>query len=142
LKDAQKTTDAEKFDFEAIEREFVREQSHSCTLKVAKAVENSEQKKAEAAFRRELKKFTSSTKPHHCLVKSIEITAPSAILEEGIVLIDTPGLGDTERFRVSLTERVVEDVDAILFLTKSGASYDQSEKDFLMGVLRKGTVRL
>jgi hypothetical protein len=62
-------------------------------------------------------------------------------LDQGVLLIDTPGLGDTERFRVSLTENVVADVDAVLFLTKSGASYDQSEKDFLLSLLRKGTVK-
>ena len=45
------------------------------------------------------------------------------------------------RFRVYLTEQTVEDVDAVLFLTKSGASYGQSEKDFLLTLLRKGTVK-
>lgn len=58
-----------------------------------------------------------------------------------MLLIDTPGLDDTERFRVSLTEKAVEDVDAVLFLTKSGAAYGQSEKDFLLTLLRKGTVK-
>ena len=58
-----------------------------------------------------------------------------------MLLIDTPGLDDTERFRVTLTERVVTGVDAVLFLTKSGASYGQSEKEFLLSLLRKGTVK-
>lgn len=58
-----------------------------------------------------------------------------------MVLVDTPGLDDTERFRVHLTERAVEGVDAVLFLTKSGASYGQAEKDFLLRLLRKGTVK-
>ena len=71
----------------------------------------------------------------------IDIEAPSKILGEGVVLIDTPGLDDTERFRVELTERAVQDVDAVLFLTKSGASYGQSEKDFLLSLLRRGTVK-
>ena len=57
------------------------------------------------------------------------------------MLIDTPGLDDTERFRVSLTEKTVEDVDAVLFLTQSGEAYGQSEKDFLLTLLRKGTVK-
>ena len=51
------------------------------------------------------------------------------------------GLDDTERFRVSLTEKTVEDVDAVLFLTQSGEAYGQSEKDFLLTLLRKGTVK-
>lgn len=57
------------------------------------------------------------------------------------ILIDTPGLGDTERFRVALTEQIVKDVDAVLFLTKSGPAFDQSEKDFLLSLLRRGTVK-
>jgi hypothetical protein len=44
-------------------------------------------------------------------------------------------------FRVQLTERAVQDVDAVLFLTKSGASYGQSEKDFVLSLLRKGTIK-
>jgi signal recognition particle receptor subunit beta len=98
-------------------------------------------KKSETEFRRNLKEFTSGAKPHHCLVQAIEITSPAAILDQGVLLIDTPGLDDTERFRVSLTERTVEDVDAVLFLTQSGEAYGQSEKDFLLSLLRKGTVK-
>ena len=56
-------------------------------------------------------------------------------------MVDTPGLGDTERFRVSLTEHSVENVDAILLLTKSGVAYGQEEKDFLLSILRKGSVK-
>ncbi|MBU4274029.1 MAG: dynamin family protein, partial [Planctomycetes bacterium] len=92
-------------------------------------------------FRRRLKEFTSGAKPHHCLVESIDIASPAPILDEGVLLIDTPGLDDPERFRVSLTEKTVEDVDAILFLTKSGESYGQGDKDFLLSLLRKGTVK-
>ena len=42
---------------------------------------------------------------------------------------------------MSLTEKTVEDVDAVLFLTKSGVAYSQSEKEFLLSLLRKGTVK-
>ena len=97
--------------------------------------------KAAVAFRKELKQFTTGTRPHHCLVEKIEITAPSALLEQGILLIDTPGLDDPERFRVNLTEEVVKDVDAVLFLTKSGASYGQTEKDFILSLLRRGSIK-
>ena len=98
-------------------------------------------KKGASSFRRELKRYTTGSKPHHCLVQSIEITTPSPLLDEGVLLIDTPGLDDTERFRVNLTEDAVQAVDAILFLTQSGVAYGQSEKDFLLTLLRKGTVK-
>ena len=127
----------EVFDLPALEKQFVRVGGLSIEIELA----GDGTKKAEGEFRRKLKEFTSGSKPHHCLVEGIEITSPAAILEEGVLLIDTPGLDDTERYRVSLTEKTVDDADAVLFLTKSGAAYSQSEKDFLLSLLRKGTVK-
>lgn len=124
-------------DLEALERQFVTDQGHVETLELP----NGATKKATLDFQRLLKKYTSSGSPLHCLVDSIELQAPSEILAQGVELIDTPGLGDTERFRVTLTEQTVAGVDVVLFLTKSGAAYDQSEKEFLLSLLRKGTVR-
>lgn len=128
---------AEPFDLKSLETQFVKPGGFSLTVEMA--AEGG--KKAESEFRKRLKEFTSGSKPHHCLVEKIEITSPAEILDQGVLLIDTPGLDDTERFRVSLTEKAVEDVDAVLFLTKSGAAYGQSEKDFLLTLLRKGTVK-
>lgn len=125
------------FDLSSLEREYVRAEGHSITLELAPH----STKKAANEFRKRLKQYTSSGSPLHCLVDSIDITAPAEILDQGVLLIDTPGLDDTERFRVTLTERVVTGVDAVLFLTKSGASYGQSEKEFLLSLLRKGTVK-
>ncbi|OIN90594.1 MAG: hypothetical protein AUJ20_13995 [Comamonadaceae bacterium CG1_02_60_18] len=124
-------------DLTALEREFVTEQGKVVTLHLAVGAS----KKTTIEFQRVLKEYTSSGSPLHCLVDSIELQAPSEILAQGVELIDTPGLGDTERFRVTLTEQTVAGVDAVLFLTKSGAAYDQSEKEFLLSLLRKGTVR-
>lgn len=127
----------ESFDLPELEHQFLKAGGFS--LEIALAGDGT--KKAETEFRRKLKEFSSGAKPHHCLVQSIDIESPAPILDEGVLLIDTPGLDDTERFRVSLTEKTVEDVDAILFLTKSGESYSQSDKDFLLSLLRKGTVK-
>jgi signal recognition particle receptor subunit beta len=131
----------EIFDLAQLEREYVKPGAHTLTIAHAAAQGREAERKAKSDFQRGIRQFTSSTKPHHCLVESIEIETPSSLLGEGVILIDTPGLGDTERFRVHLTERAVEDVDAVLFLTKSGASYGQSEKDFVLSLLRKGTIK-
>lgn len=128
-----------EFDLKAIEADLVHLGGHSRDIRLSLLDPN--KKKQESEFRRNLKEYTSSTKPYHCLVESIEIHTPSTILGEGVMLLDTPGLDDTERFRVQLTEKAVEDVDAILFLTKSGAAYGQSEKEFLLSLLRRGTVK-
>lgn len=132
-----KEGEEESFDLPSLERQFLKAGGYSLQIELA----TDGTKKAETDFRRKLKEFTSGAKPHHCLVQSIDIESPAPILDEGVLLIDTPGLDDTERFRVSLTEKTVEDVDAILFLTKSGESYSQSDKDFLLSLLRKGTVK-
>lgn len=124
-------------DLAALERRFVTDRGEVVTLKLPAGAT----KKATIEFQRMLKEYTSSGSPLHCLVDSIDLQAPSDILAQGVELIDTPGLGDTERFRVTLTEQTVAGVDAVLFLTKSGAAYDQSEKEFLLSLLRKGTVR-
>lgn len=127
----------EGYDLQALENEYIRDGRFSIEIRLA----NDGTKKAEVDFRRRLKEFTTGTKPHHCMVLGIDIESPASILDGGVLLIDTPGLGDTERYRVELTEKVVDDVDAVLFLTRSGASYDQAEKDFLLSLLRKGTVK-
>ena len=132
-----KDGEEESFDLPWLERQFLKAGGYSLEIELA----TDGTKKAETEFRRKLKEFTSGAKPHHCLVQTIDIESPAPILDEGVLLIDTPGLDDTERFRVSLTEQTVENVDAILFLTKSGESYSQSDKDFLLSLLRKGTVK-
>lgn len=127
----------ESFDLVGLARQYLKPGGFSLEIELT----DDGTKKAETEFRRRLKEFTTGAKPHHCLVEAIDIASPAPILDEGVLLIDTPGLDDTERFRVGLTEKTVEDVDAILFLTKSGQSYSQSDKDFLLSLLRKGTVK-
>ena len=92
-------------------------------------------------FLKEIKEFTSSQSPLHYMVNRLVIYAPIPLLADHIELVDTPGLDDTERFRVRLTEEVVKEVDAILFLTTSGGSYSQSDKDFIIRQLRQRQIK-
>jgi GTPase Era involved in 16S rRNA processing len=100
-----------------------------------------ETKAGKKAFLSEIRKFTSSQEPLHYLVNKLTIYAPIPILRDQIELIDTPGLDDTEHFRVLLTEDLVKEVDAILFLTASGASYSQSDKEFIVRQLRRRQIK-
>jgi GTPase SAR1 family protein len=93
----------EVFDLPGLEKIYVKPGGHSIEILLGKL----DDKTSENAFRRKLKEFTSGTRPLHCLVEGIEIASPAPILDEGVLLIDTPGLDDTERFRVSLTEKAV-----------------------------------
>lgn len=98
-------------------------------------------KASKKAFLQKIRRFTTSREPLHYLVNKLTIYAPIPILRDQIELVDTPGLDDTERFRVLLTEDLVKDVDAILFLTVSGASYGQSDKEFIVRQLRRRQIK-
>lgn len=98
-------------------------------------------KDAKKRFTAEIKKFTSTKEPLHYLVNKLTIYGPIPILRDQIELIDTPGLDDTEKFRVLLTEELVKDVDALLFLTVSGASYSQTDKEFIVRQLRQRQIK-
>lgn len=131
--------DFEKKDFNLpeIKEKFIKEISHIEEISFS----GKPKKEQEKEIRNRLKEFTTGSKPYHCLVEKIDIAVPSDILNEGIVLIDTPGLDDVEKLRIQLTKQAVQDVDAIIFLLKSGTGYGQSEKDFFMSMLRKGNLK-
>jgi GTP-binding protein EngB required for normal cell division len=100
-----------------------------------------EDKKERRAFLNRLERYVSRRDPLHYFVDHLIIHVPVLFLKDGIELIDTPGLDDTDRYRVVLTEEYVKDVDAILFLTRSGNSYSQSDKDFIIRQLRRKTIK-
>ena len=127
----------EKLNLADVEKQYIKSGGASYRIDAVK----SDTKEGQKNFRKEIQKFTSSQSPLHYLVNQITIHAPIPLLGEKIELIDTPGLDDTEQFRVILTEEKVKDVDAILFLTASGASYGQSDKDFLIRQLRSRQIK-
>lgn len=98
-------------------------------------------KKGRQDFRKAIRDFTSSRNPLHYFVKELVVYAPVPLLREHVELIDTPGLNDTQLYRGHLTEQLLSEVDAILFLTRSGASFSQFDKEFLVRQLRKKRLR-
>lgn len=124
-------------DLDALVREWVIPEGKKHVIR-AEAWHTKQGKKA---FLADIRKFTTSQEPLHYLVNKLTIYAPIPILRDQIELIDTPGLDDTERFRVLLTEELVKEVDAILFLTESGASYSQSDKEFIVRQLRRRQIK-
>lgn len=97
--------------------------------------------KSRIDFGRHISAYTSQSSPAHFFVDRLEVFVPVPFLREGIELIDTPGLDDPDRYRVRITEKLVEDVDAILFLTQSGRAYSQQDKDFITTQLRKSKLK-
>lgn len=125
------------YDLEVLIKEWVQPGGKKHVIEA----ENWGTKEGQNKFLAAIKKFTTSHEPMHYLVNQLAIYAPIPILEDQIELIDTPGLDDTERFRVLLTEELVKDVDAILLLTKSGESYSQGDKDFIVRQLRRQQIK-
>lgn len=132
-----RTVQHPRIDLQALEQKWLRPGGYVHRISPA----NWKTKEDKNNFRREIKKFTSSQEPLHYLVDRLIVHAPVPILGDNIELIDTPGLDDTERFRVRLTEDLVKEVDAILFLTQSGASYSQSDKEFIVRQLRQRQIK-
>jgi len=126
-----------KVDLAALEKQWLKPAGHTHVIKAQKWKTKEDKKQ----FRRELKQYTSSQEPLHYLVDRLIIHAPIPLLGDNIELIDTPGLDDTERFRVRLTESIVKEVDAILYLTLAGASYGQSDKEFIVRQLRQRQIK-
>ena len=126
-----------QFDLKALESKWLRRGGYTHRI----TPDGWKTKEDKTRFRAEIRKFTSSQEPVHYLVDRLIVYAPVPILGDNIELIDTPGLDDTERFRVRLTEDLVEEVDAILFLTEAGASYSQSDKDFIVRQLRQRQIK-
>lgn len=132
-----KETQREKLDLEALTETWLIPGGKTHMVEA----EDWDTEKGKKAFLSKIRKFTSSQEPLQYLVNKLTIYAPISILRDQIELIDTPGLDDTERFRVLLTENLVKNVDAILFLTESGASYSNSDKEFIVRQLRMHQIK-
>lgn len=67
----------------------------------------------------------------------IEVEYPLPLLAEGIVLVDTPGVNDTDEIRRRLTEEFIPRSDGVLFVLNAGQPFSDSEMRFLTtGILR------
>ena len=64
-------------------------------------------------------------------VQHLEVGYPAAILEEGVVLVDTPGVNDLNEARAEITYGYIPRADAILFLLDAGQILKESERQFV-----------
>ena len=64
-------------------------------------------------------------------IELIEISLPSKILKEGIVIVDSPGLNDPDEKRMEQTYSFIQHADAILYFMSAGQAWKGSEKTFL-----------
>ena len=68
-------------------------------------------------------------------VRYLEVRYPAAILEEGVVLVDTPGVNDLNLQRAEITYGYIPRSDAVVFLLDAGQILKESERQFIAGKL-------
>ena len=73
----------------------------------------------------------------------VEITVPAAFLEQGVTVVDTPGVNDINEQRADITYGYIPRADAALFLLDAGQILSASERQFLEErILRSSRDRL
>lgn len=70
-------------------------------------------------------------------VSRVEVEHPSLLLQKGVVLIDTPGIGSTFQHNTEATLNFLPQCDAALFLVSADPPITQVEIDFLKAVRSK-----
>ncbi len=81
---------------------------------------------------------TEEGNPHNRLgVKHVEVSYPAPLLEQGVVLIDTPGIGSTLRHNTEVTLSFLPQCDAALFLISADPPLTEVEVAFLKEVRTK-----
>ncbi|MBN1758507.1 MAG: dynamin family protein [Chitinispirillaceae bacterium] len=76
----------------------------------------------------------NNPKNQYC-VASVEVTVPSPLLENGTVLIDTPGFGSTYLHNTQTALEALTNCDAALFLLSADPPMTQTEVEFFKQVL-------
>lgn len=74
-------------------------------------------------------------------VSQVEVSYPSDLLQKGVVLIDTPGIGSTLKHNTEATLNFLPQCDAALFLISADPPVTEVELDFLK-LLRGKVARL
>lgn len=64
-------------------------------------------------------------------IKRVEIFTPSPVLQRGLVLIDTPGIGSTHRHNTEATINFLEECDAAVFIFSPDPPITEAELEFL-----------
>lgn len=64
-------------------------------------------------------------------VAYVELSYPSELLRNNVVLVDTPGVNDLNEQRAEITYGYVPRADAVVFLLDAGQALKDSEREFL-----------
>jgi len=87
----------------------------------------------------EVKKFAVGGGASADDVDFVEIGYPAPLLEERVLLVDTPGVNDLSLQRADITYSYVPRADVVLFLLDAGQILKESERVFLQDKLLKAS---
>src|SRR3954447_7832718 len=79
----------------------------------------------------QLKEWVTVAGGHASEVAYVEVGYPSPLLENQVVLVDTPGVNDLNEQRAEVTYGYVPRADAVVFLLDAGQALKDSEREFL-----------
>jgi len=84
------------------------------------------------------KYVTEESNPNNCLgIAQVEVFHQAPILQKGVVLIDTPGIGSTYRHNTEATLAFLPQCDAAMFLISADPPISEVELDFLRKILNR-----
>ena len=69
-------------------------------------------------------------------VARVVVETPSALLERGIVLVDTPGVGSVYRHNTEVAERYLPEADAVIMVLSADPPIGATEVEFLRSARR------
>ena len=79
----------------------------------------------------QLKEWVTVAGGHASEVAYVELGFPSDLLQNNVVLVDTPGVNDLNEQRAEVTYGYVPRADAVVFLLDAGQALKDSEREFL-----------
>ncbi len=79
----------------------------------------------------QLKEWVTVAGGHAAEVAYVELGYPSPLLQNHVVLVDTPGVNDLNEQRAEVTYGYVPRADAVVFLLDAGQALKDSEREFL-----------
>lgn len=81
---------------------------------------------------------TESGNPNnHHQVERVEIGHPAKLLQQGVILIDTPGIGSTHKHNTEVAYQILPQCDAALFLVSPDPPITEVELDYLKEICQQ-----
>ncbi|PIC96647.1 hypothetical protein CSV69_03750 [Sporosarcina sp. P26b] len=78
-----------------------------------------------------LKKYSTEGENEQEEVEYVKVFMPSSLLENRVVLVDTPGLNDLNEHRENITKKFIPQADAVIYTMNIRQALNQNEYEYL-----------